>query len=61
MIVLGILFGFEDSRACTWVGRLLPLLDQTLGFIHSRPQRGNVRSLEKILAEFPELQEFGIS
>lgn len=61
MVVLGILFGFEDSRACTWVGRLLPLLDQALGFNHSRPQRGKGRSLEEILAEFPELQEFGIS
>lgn len=61
MVVLGILFGFEDSRACTWAGRLLPLLDQALGFTHDRPQRGKGRSLEEILAEFPELQEFGIS
>src|SRR3989338_6806474 len=51
MVVQGLFFGFEDSRACTWVGRLLPLLDQALGFKHSRPQRGQGRSLEEILAE----------
>lgn len=61
MVVQGILFGFEDSRACVWVNRLLPVLDKTLGFVHTRPIRGRGRSLEEILEEFPELKQFGIS
>lgn len=61
MIIQGLFFGFEDSRACQWVHRLLPILDQVMGFAHTRPKRGNGRSLEEILKEFPELKEFGIS
>lgn len=61
MIVQGLFFGFEDSRACDWVHRLLPLLDETLGFAYMRPKRGRGRSLEEILLEFPELKEFGIT
>ena len=61
MFVQGLFFGFEDSRACEWVSRLLPLLDQACGFAHMKPKRGNGRSLEEILEEFPELAEFGIT
>lgn len=61
MVVQGIFFDFEDSRACQWVHRLLPILDQVTGFAHTRPRRGNGRSLDEILREFPELKEFGIS
>ena len=61
MIVQGAFFGFEDSRACEWVGRLLPVLDKACGFAHIKPRRGNGRSLEEILEEFPELAEFGIT
>lgn len=61
MIVQGLFFGFEDSRACEWIGRLLPLLDKTLGFSHVRPKRGHGRSLEEILIEFPELKDFGVT
>lgn len=61
MIVQGFFFGFEDSRACQWVHRLLPILDTAMGFAHARPKRGNGRSLDEILAEYPELKEFGIS
>ena len=61
MIVQGLFFGFEDSRVCEWVGRLLPVLDRSCGFAHVRPRRGNGRSLEEILEEFPELKEFGIT
>lgn len=61
MIVQGLFFGFEDSRACHWVHRLLPILDQVMEFTHTRPKRGHGRSLEEILKEFPELKEFGIS
>jgi len=61
MIVQGAFFGFEDSRACEWVGRLLPVLDKACGFAHIKPRRGNGRSLEEILKEFPELAEFDIT
>jgi len=61
MVVQGLFFGFEDSRACEWVGRLLPLLDKTMGYAHSKPRRGHGRSLDEILEEFPELREFGIT
>lgn len=60
MVIQGLFFGFEDSRACTWVGRLLPLLDAATGLAHIRPVRGQGRSLDKILLEFPELRELGI-
>jgi hypothetical protein len=61
MIVQGLFFSFEDSRACEWVKRLLPVLDRACGFAHVKPRRGNGRSLEEILEEFPELAEFGIT
>ena len=61
LFVQGLFFGFEDSRACEWVSRLLPILDQACGFAHVRPRRGNGRSLEEILEEFPELVELGIT
>lgn len=61
MIVQGLFYGFEDSRACVWTKRLLPILDQACGFAHTRPKRGNGRSLEEILLEYPELKEFGIT
>ena len=61
MIVQGLFFGFEDSRACEWIQRLLPVLDRACGFAHVKPRRGNGRSLEEILEEIPELREFGIT
>jgi hypothetical protein len=61
MFVQGLFFGFEDSRACEWIQRLLPVLDRACGFAHMKPKRGNGRSLEEILEEFPELAEFGIT
>ena len=61
LIIQGLFFGFEDSRACEWVKRLLPILDKALGFAHVRPQRGKGRSLDEILVEFPELKELGIT
>ena len=61
MFVQGLWFDFEDSRACVWVQRLMPILDESLGFAHQRPRRANGRSLEEILAEYPELKEYGIT
>lgn len=57
----GLMFDLVESKACTWVHRLLPLLDEALGFAHKRPdrkQRG--RNLEELLRDFPELKELGI-
>src|SRR5260370_17614120 len=53
-------FGMAESKACKWVGLLLPVLDATLGAIHMRPKRAKGRSLEEIIEEFPELKELGI-
>ena len=61
MIVHGLFFGFEDSRACEWIQRLLPVLDRACGFAHIKPMRGRGRSLEEILEEIPELAELGIT
>jgi hypothetical protein len=53
-------FGIVESKACEWVGILLPVLDTTLGKIHMRPKRAKGRSLEEIIEEFPELKELGV-
>src|SRR5437588_3672750 len=60
LIVQGMFFGMAESKACKWVGLLLPVLDATLGEIHMRPKRAKGRSLEEIIEEFPELEELGI-
>lgn len=61
LFLQGSMFGIEESRACDWVQRLLPLLDKAMGYTHKRPKRGAGRNLEEILAEFPELKEYGIT
>lgn len=60
LIVQGMFFGLVESKACTWVKILLPVLDATLGQLHVRPRRAKGRSLEDILKEFPELKELGV-
>jgi hypothetical protein len=60
LIVQGMFFGMAESKACKWVGILLPVLDAALGESHARPKRATGRSLEEIIEEFPELQELGI-
>lgn len=60
LIIQGTLFGMAESKACKWVGILLPVLDMALESAHVRPKRARGRSLEEIIAEFPELVEFGI-
>ena len=60
LIVQGMFFGLVESKACTWVKILLPVLDATLGQIHVRPRRAKGRSLEELIAEFPELKELGV-
>lgn len=60
LIVHGLFFGMAESRACEWVGKLLPVLDAALGSAHVRPKRARGRSLEQIIEEFPELVELGV-
>ena len=60
LIIQGIFFGMAESKACKWVGILLPVLDAALGRSHVRPKRAKGRSLEEIIQEFPELKELGV-
>jgi DDE superfamily endonuclease/Helix-turn-helix of DDE superfamily endonuclease len=60
LFVQGLFFGMAESKACKWVGILLPVLDAALGRSHVRPKRATGRSLEEILKEFPELKELGV-
>ena len=60
LIIQGMFFGMAESKACKWVGLLLPVLDAALGQSHLRPKRARGRSLEEIIQEFPELKEVGV-
>ena len=60
LIIQGVLFGMAESKACKWTGILLPVLDMALESAHVRPKRARGRSLEEVIAEFPELVELGI-
>ena len=60
LLVQGMFFGMAESKACKWVGILLPILDAALGRSHVRPQRAQGRSLEEIIKEFPQLLELGV-
>jgi hypothetical protein len=60
LFVQGLFFDMAESKACTWVGVLLPVLDEAMGEIHVRPKRATGRSLEEIIKEFPELKELGV-
>jgi hypothetical protein len=60
LLVQGMFFGMAESKACKWVGILLPIVDAALGRSHVRPQRAQGRSLEEIIKKFPELLEFGV-
>jgi len=59
-IIQGLFFGMNESAACDWAGKLLPVLDAALGSAHVRPKRAKGRSLEEIIEEFPELEELGV-
>jgi hypothetical protein len=60
LLVQGMFFDLAESKACTWVGVLLPVLDGAMGELHVRPKRATGRSLEEIIKEFPELKELGV-
>ena len=53
-------FGIAESKACKWVGILLPVVEAAVGQSHMRPKRAKGRSLEEIIEEFPELKELGV-
>lgn len=54
------MFNLAEGRACDWINRLLPVLDQAMGFAHLKPKRSPGRNLEEILRDFPEIAELGI-
>lgn len=60
LVVQGMFFGLAESKACKWVGVLLPVLDAALGSARVRPKRAKGRSLEEVIEEFPELGELGV-
>lgn len=60
LFIQGMFFGLAESKACKWVGILLPVVDAALGQSHMRPKRAKGRSLEEIIEEFPELKELGV-
>ncbi len=60
LFVQGMFFGIAESKACTWVKVLLPVLDAALGRMWLRPKRATGSSLEEIIKEYPELKELGI-
>jgi len=60
LIFQGLFFGMNESSACEWAGKLLPILDAALGSAHVRPKRAKGRSLEEIIEDFPELVELGV-
>lgn len=56
----GLLFDLAESNTCTWVHRLLLILDEALGYAHRKPARHQGRSFEELITEFPELIELGL-
>jgi DDE superfamily endonuclease/Helix-turn-helix of DDE superfamily endonuclease len=60
LFIQGMFFGIAESKACKWVGILLPVVQAALGQSHMRPKRAKGRSLEEIIEEFPELKELGV-
>jgi hypothetical protein len=60
LFIQGMFFGLAESKACKWVGILLPVLDAAMGEMHVRPKRAKGRSLEAIMEDFPELKELGV-
>ena len=60
LFIQGMFFGIAESKACTWVKVLLPVLDAALGRMWLRPKRATGLTLEEIIKEFPELKELGL-
>jgi hypothetical protein len=60
LIFQGLFFGMNESSACEWTGRLLPVLEASLDSAKVKPKRAKGRSLEEIIDEFPELVDLGV-
>jgi len=60
LFLQGIIFNLSESNACYWAHTLLPMLDKALGYTHKKPERGNGKTLDEILEEFPELKSIGV-
>lgn len=61
-IVMGMWFGIDESNVNRWVHRLSPLLEKTLGFKRALPirkcgGRPRGRTLDEIIAEYPDLKD----
>lgn len=61
-ILQGLWFGIDESGANRWIHRLTPLMEKSLSFRMVLPQRKaggrpRGRTLEEILAEFPDLKD----
>jgi hypothetical protein len=52
---MSVLFDFDRSCAWDWVHRLLPVLEQALGYKQALPER-QVRSMEEFLERFPAVK-----
>jgi len=61
-IVMGMWFGIDESNINRWIHRLTPLMEITLGFKQVLPVRKGGgrprgRSLDEIIAEYPDLKD----
>ena len=60
LFIQGLMFELSEGKTCLWVHRLLPILDEASGYTHKRPVRGEGKSLDEVLEEYPELRELGV-
>lgn len=56
-VVQGLWFDLDESNANRWIHRLIPLVNQALDYEHVLPKRGRGRSLDEIIAEYPDLKD----
>lgn len=56
-VVQGMWFDLDESNANRWIHRLVPLVNQALDYEHVLPKRGRGRSLDEIIAEYPDLKD----
>lgn len=56
-LVQGFWFDFDEATANRWIHRLTPLLNQALDYDHVLPKRSRGRSLDEIIAEYPDLKD----
>jgi hypothetical protein len=54
--LLGVIVGLDRSECCRWVKRLLPMLEDVLGYQQVLPKR-QIHSVEAFRAAFPQVHE----